>query len=300
MNNHMFMLFLMRKCAEEVIGMNKRFLCKLAITLGLLVGVIGCGANDTSIGGESQDDSKEITIGFTPGPYSDQVKKGIEPILSEKGYTINYREFSDIAQPNFALAEGSLDANIFQHTAYFENFKSENNLELTEVIKVPTAPIGIYSDKHQSLEEISDGFKIAMPNDPPNVARALRVLEVIDWVELKDNYDPITVSKIDIVAKKVDFEFVEVEQAQLPRTLPDVDYAFINGNFVLASGRSLSTALQLEEPPFEYQNLVAVRTEDVDKQFVKDLIEAYQSSEFQEVIETDPSFEGFHRPDYFQ
>lgn len=259
----------------------------------------GCSGSE-SVKTNKNVDSKKLVFGFTPGPYSDQVKKGIEPLLKEKGYSIKYVEFSDPGQPNFGLAEGSLDVNIFQHTAYFENFKKENKLDLYEVIKVPTAPMGVYSDKHASLKEVKDGFKVAIPNDPPNVARALRILEKIGWVTLKKGYDPITVSKRDIEEQKVNFSFVEVEQAQLPRTLPDVDYALVNGNFILASDRKLSSSLYLEDPPFEYQNLVAVRTEDKDKQFVKDIIKAYKSAEFKKVIESDKSFEGFHQPDYFK
>lgn len=277
----------------------KKLFIFIVFSLLIMIGLTGClGSSSTKTSGNK--DSKELVFGFTPGPYSDQVKKGIEPILKEKGYSIKYVEFSDPGQPNFGLAEGSLDVNIFQHTAYFENFKKENKLDLYEVIKVPTAPMGVYSDKHKDVKDLKDGFKIAIPNDPPNVARALRILEEVGWIKLKEGFDPITVSKRDIVEQKANFSFVEVEQAQLPRTIPDVDYALVNGNFILASDRKLSSSLYLENPPFEYQNLVAVRTEDKDKQFVKDIVEAYKSSEFQKVIEKDKSFEGFHRPDYFK
>lgn len=248
----------------------------------------------------SSQEKKEIVFGFTPGPYSDQVKKGIEPHLKNKGYSLKYVEISDPNQPNFALAEGSIDVNVFQHTAFFKNFIHENKLELSETIKVPTAPMGLYSDKYDSKDELKDGQKVAIPNDPANVARALRMLEQIGWLELKKGYDPLTVSKKDIVAQKVKFSFVEVEQAQVPRILPDVDYAVANGYTILVSDRKLSSALYLEDPPFEYQNFVAVRTEDKDKPFVKDIIEAYHSPEFQKAIESNKEFEGFHRPDYFK
>jgi D-methionine transport system substrate-binding protein len=248
----------------------------------------------------ASEDKKEIVFGFTPGPYSDQVKKGIEPYLKNKGYAIKYVEISDPNQPNFALAEGSIDVNVFQHTAFFKNFINENKLELTETIKVPTAPMGLYSDKHGSKDELKDGQKVAIPNDPANVARALRMLEQIGWLQLKKGYDPLTVSKKDIVDQKVKFSFVEVEQAQVPRILPDVDFAVANGYTILVSDRKLSSAIYLEDPPFEYQNFVAVRTEDKDKRFVKEIIEAYKSPEFQKAIESNKEFEGFHRPEYFK
>lgn len=275
----------------------RRIIVFLAVILSFASLLYGCSNNAKT---SANQPSKQLTFGFTPGPYSDQVKKGIDPYLKAKGYTIKYVVFNDPTQPNFALAEGSLDANIFQHTAYFENFKKENYLDLYEVIKVPTAPMGVYSDKHSSLTALKDGAKIAIPNDPPNVARALRILEKIGWVKLKKGYDSITVSEKDIIWKKANFSFVEVEQAQLPRTLPDVDYALVNGNFILASGRKLASSLYLENPPFEYQNLVAVRTADKNKPFVQDIISAFKSPEFQKVIESDKEFEGFSRPNYFK
>ncbi|MBO0998746.1 hypothetical protein IOC57_13475 [Bacillus sp. SD075] len=255
------------------------------------------GSGSDKAGSEAK---KEIIFGFTPGPYSDQVKKGIEPYLKSKGYAVKYVEISDPNQPNFALAEGSIDVNVFQHTAFFKNFINENKLDLTETIKVPTAPMGLYSDKHGSKDELKDGQKVAIPNDPANVARALRMLEQIGWLQLTKGYDPLTVSKKDIVDQKVKFSFVEVEQAQVPRILPDVDYAVANGYTILVSDRKLSSALYLEDPPFEYQNFVAVRTEDKNKRFVKEIIGAYQSPEFQKAIESNKEFEGFHRPDYFK
>ncbi|MBT2617588.1 MULTISPECIES: MetQ/NlpA family ABC transporter substrate-binding protein [unclassified Bacillus (in: firmicutes)] len=259
-----------------------------------------CNSNGSEKAASEGEAKKEIIFGFTPGPYSDQVKKGIEPYLKNKGYAVKYVEISDPNQPNFALAEGSIDVNVFQHTAFFKNFINENKLELTETIKVPTAPMGLYSDKHDSKDELKDGQKVAIPNDPANVARALRMLEQIGWLQLKKGYDPLTVSKKDIIDQKVNFSFVEVEQAQVPRILPDVDYAVANGYTILVSDRKLSSALYLEDPPFEYQNFVAVRTEDKNKRFVKEIINAYHSPEFQKAIESNTEFEGFHRPDYFK
>lgn len=278
----------------------KKLLVILTLSILLIIGLSGCNASNKTTAGTNNVAKKQLVFGFTPGPYSEQVKKGIEPYLKKKGYSIKYIVFNDPTQPNFALSDGSLDVNIFQHTAYFENFKKVNHLDLYEALKVPTAPMGVYSDKHLKLTDVKDGAKIAIPNDPPNVARALRLLEKIGFVKLKKGYDPITVSEKDITKKKANFSFVEVEQAQLPRTLPDVDFALVNGNFILASGRKLSSSLYLENPPFEYQNLVAVRTKDKNQPFVKDIIDAYKSPEFENIIKNDKQFKGFSRPAYFQ
>lgn len=278
----------------------KRILA-LLLSIVILSTLTACGKS-SKVENANANDTKTIRIGFTPGPYSDQVKKGIEPILKEKGYKIEYKEFTNINEVNFALNRGELDANIFQHTAYFKNFIKENKLDLTETIKVPTAPMGLYSDRYDSIENLGRNktYKVAIPNDPPNIARALRILEEAKFVELKKDYDPITVSKNDVTKYNINIEFVEVEQAQLARIIGDVDFSLVTGNFILAAGRKLSDSLLLENPPFEYQNMIAVRTEDKDKQFVKDLTDAYKTESFQKLIETDPDFEGFWHPDYFK
>ncbi|KMK78211.1 MetQ/NlpA family ABC transporter substrate-binding protein [Alkalihalobacillus pseudalcaliphilus] len=277
----------------------KDYLFLILMMLSLLFVLFGCSTVDDFPAKEGGSKAV-IVFGFTPGPYSDQVRQGIEPLLKEKGYTVKYVEFSTPNEPNFALAEGSLDVNIFQHTAFFENFIEENQLDLIETIKVPTAPMGIYSDHHDNLDHLQDGFTIAIPNDPANVARALRVLEQVGWLELKENYDPLTVSRQDIDSMIVNFSFVELEQVQIPRAIPDVDFAVANGYTIIASNRELDSSLFLEDPPFEYQNLIAIRAEDQDQPFIQDIIEAYHTRDFQEVIESNKEFEGFHQPDYFK
>nr|WP_243763702.1 MetQ/NlpA family ABC transporter substrate-binding protein [Bacillus sp. XF8] len=275
---------------------------RLLIFIVMLLLLIGCTSNlETSKTASTNISAKkELVFGFTPGPYSDQVRKVIKPYLEKKGYKISIVEFNDIVQPNFALSKGELDVNIFQHTAYFKAFTKENKLNLSEVLKVPTAPMGLYSKKHKSLDEVNSKIKITAPNDPVNFARSLRILEEVNWLTLTQNINPLTVSEQNISKRNKDFSFTTLEQPQLPRSLDDADYALINGNFAIASGIKISEALAIEDPPFEYQNLVAVRQEDKNKQFVKDIIEAYHSPEFKKLIETDPSFKGFWKPDYMK
>jgi ABC-type metal ion transport system, periplasmic component/surface antigen len=262
----------------------------------LYVGLLSaCGAASDS-NQASGSEKKEIKIGATAGPYSDQVEWGIKPILEQKGYKVSIIEFNDYIQPNLALADGSLDANVFQHIIYLQSFAEDRKLDLIDLIKVPTAPIGIYSKKHQSLDEVEAGSKVALPNDPTNQARALVMMQQFGWLKLKDDIDPIQVSEKDVAENIKNIELLPIEAAQLPRSLEDADYSFINGNFALASGLKLTEALALEETPDQYMNLVAVKTADKDKQFVKDLVEAYQSEEFKKVTET--RFEGFVKPDY--
>ncbi|HEY9104184.1 MetQ/NlpA family ABC transporter substrate-binding protein [Chitinimonas sp.] len=241
---------------------------------------------------------KEIVFGATAGPYADQIKLGIKPILEKKGYTVKVVEFNDYIQPNFALAQGALDANAFQHQVYLAKFSTENKLALSELIKVPTAPIAIYSKKHKTLAEVKAGSTVALPNDPTNAARALVLLDKFGWIKLREGYDPIRVSERDVATNLKQIKLIPLEAAQLPRSLEDTDYSFINGNFALASGLKITEALGLEDTGPTYQNLVAVRTADKDKPYVRDIADAYRSREFLQVI--DQHFQGFVKPDYLR
>lgn len=241
-------------------------------------------------------DPKELVIGTSAGPYADQVKLGIKPILEKQGYKVKLVEFNDYIQPNFALAEGSLDANIFQHIIYLTKFSTEHKLQLSELVKVPTAPIAIYSKKHKTLNDVKEGTTVALPNDPTNQARALVLLDQLGWIKLRDKYDPVRASEKDIAANIKKIKLIPLEAAQLPRSLQDTDYSFVNGNYALASGLKLKDALTTEKISPNYANLVAVRTADKDKQFAKDIAAAYRSREFLEV--TKKHFADYAKTDY--
>jgi D-methionine transport system substrate-binding protein len=240
---------------------------------------------------------KEIVFGATAGPYADQIKLGIKPLLEKKGYVVKVVEFNDYIQPNHALAQGALDANAFQHIVYLTKFATENKLAISELLKVPTAPIAIYSRKHKTLD-VKEGAVVALPNDPTNAARALVVLQEIGWVRLREGTDPIRASEKDVAVNLKKIKLVPIEAAQLPRSLDDTDYSFVNGNFALASGLKLTEALALEKTGPTYQNVVAVRTADKDTPWVRDIAEAYRSKEFLAITET--KFAGFVKTDYQQ
>lgn len=270
---------------------------KLSIILVFLLSfaiLAACGNNGTSSNAAGDKAKKELTIGATSGPYSDMVNKAIKPILEKKGYKVKVVEFSDYIQPNLALANGDLDANLFQHKVYMENFAKEHHLELSDVISVPTAPMGIYSKKFQSLDEIKEGSTIAIPNDPTNLARALLILQDAKLIKLDPSVNPLTVSEKDVKENVKKLQFKPIEAGQLPRTVESVDLAAVPGNFALAAKMNLLDALVLEKMPDEYRNRIVVNTKDVNKPFVKDIKEAVESKEFEEVI--DKEFKGFEKP----
>lgn len=241
-------------------------------------------------------DPREVVIGTSAGPYADQVKLGIKPILERQGYKVKLVEFNDYIQPNFALAEGSLDANIFQHVVYLNKFATENKLPIVPLVTVPTAPIAIYSKRHKGLDEVKEGSTVALPNDPTNQARALVVLEQLGWIKLRQGVDPVRASERDVAQNIRKIRLVPLEAAQLPRSLQDTDYSFVNGNYALASGLKLRDALKTEKISPNYVNLVAVKAADKDKQFARDIAAAYRSREFLEV--TNRHFSDYAKTDY--
>ncbi|SDZ78877.1 D-methionine transport system substrate-binding protein [Thalassobacillus cyri] len=255
-----------------------------------------CGEDEGNAG--SSDGKDTIKFGATAGPYSDMVTQAIAPLLEEKGYEVTNKEFTDYVQPNKALANGDLDANLFQHKIYLDSFAEEHGLELSEVIIVPTAPMGIYSNTYEDFDSVEEGSTIGVPNDPTNLARALIVLEDEGLVKIKEDVDPLRASLADIEDNPKSLDFVEVEAGQLPRLVDSEDLAAVPGNYALAAKMDLLDALALEDMPDDYRNRVVVNTEDMDASYVKDIKEVIQSDEFEEII--DEEFQGFGKPEWMK
>ncbi|HSI66964.1 MAG TPA: MetQ/NlpA family ABC transporter substrate-binding protein [Planococcus sp. (in: firmicutes)] len=268
----------------------KKFTLILAVAALTLA---ACGTDEETAGSNGEE-SKEVTLGATAGPYSDMLSQAIVPGLEEKGYTVEVVEFSDYIQPNIALDGGDIDANLFQHTVYLENFEEENNMDLTALISVPTAPMGIYSNIFESLDEIEDGATMAIPNDPVNAARAFLILENNGLVELDPDAEVLQVSERDVIVNEKNLVFQPIEAGQLPRAVDGSDLAAVPGNFALSANMDLLDALVLEDMPDQYRNVVAVTAENEDSEFAADLVEVVESDEFEAMI--DEQFEGFGKP----
>ncbi len=261
--------------------MKRKSIISVLLTGVLALSLIGCGSKGNTAG-----DDKIIKIGVTPVPHKEIVEH-IKPQLEEAGYTLEIVEFTDYVTPNEALADGSLDANYFQHIAYLNETNKSKNLDLTYTAEIHLEPIALYSKKYKKVSEIADGATIAIPNDPSNEARALRLLEAQGLIKVKDG---ALITPIDITENTKNLKFKELEAAQLPRVLDDVDAAIINGNYAIEAGLNPSSdALVIEDKDAEaakiYRNILAVKKGNEKIEKIEALTKALTSEETKKFIE---------------
>lgn len=245
-------------------------------------------AETTKAGDETKaaGDLEKIVVGATPAPHA-EILNAAKDILKEKGYELVVKEYTDYVQPNLALDSGDLDANYFQHQPYLDQFNEQNKTNLVSAAAIHYEPFGIYAGKTKSLEELKEGAQIAVPNDVSNEARALLLLADNGLIELKEGVE-LEATKNDIVKNEKNFKIIEVEAAQLPRSLGDVDVAVINGNYAIEAGLKVSEALAVEDAKSvaatRYSNIVAVRSGDESNEKTKALVEALTSEDVKKFI----------------
>lgn len=227
--------------------------------------------------------AETIKIGASAGHHAEILEK-VKPIAAKKGLDIQILEFSDYVVPNTALDAGELQANSFQHQPYLDNQKADRGFKIESVATTVNFPLGIYSQKHKSFEALPAGATIAIPNDPTNGGRTLLLLQDKGLIKLKDGvgFKP---TPGDITENPRQFKFLEVDAAQTPRSLEDVDAAAVNTNYAGSAGLDPKTAILREDPKGPYVNVIAVRSADKDKPWVKTLIEAYHTPEVKAFIE---------------
>ncbi len=253
----------------------------------------GCSGNS-----DNKNDVSVIRVGVCAGPYGDMFKEAIQPSLEKKGYKVEITEFSDYVQPNNALAENEIDVNMFQHSTYLKKFCEEHSLELTYITEIPTASMGVFSEKYKSFDEAENGSTVAIPNDDTNLSRALRVLAQTGIITLNPDVDASKASVNDISENPKNLSFTEVSAEILPSVLDSTDFAVINGNYAISAGLDLADAVYNEELEDGYFNVIAVRTDDAEKQFAKDIKDIVHSDDFRSVIDDENNqYSAFARPD---
>ena len=289
--------------------MKKLISATLAATLALSLAACGSSASSTeaastestaasSEAAESTAETSELAgttlkVAASPTPHA-EILNVAKDILAEQGITLEVVEFSDYVQPNLVTESGEVDANYFQHTPYLESFNEENGTHLVSVGAIHYEPFGIYPGKSNDLANIADGATIAVPNDTTNEARALQLLAAQGLITVRDGAG-LTATVNDITENPHNLQIEEIEAAQLPRTVQDVDFAVINGNYAMEAGFSVGKdALATEDASSEaaqtYANVLVVKEGNENDPAIQALLKALQSDEVKNYI--DQTYDG--------
>jgi len=267
--------------------MKKRNLISCILAGVLTLTLVGCGTANKVENNETGDNTEDkvITIGVSPVPHKEIVEAAI-PLLEKEGYKVEITEFNDYVQPNTAVSEGGLDANFFQHQPYLDDQNASKNLGLVSVGRVHLEPMGLYSKKIKSLDELVDGNTIAVPNDATNEARALKLLAANGIITVGEG-ELITIK--DIIENPKNLNFEEIEAASIPRMLDDLDAAVVNGNYAISAGFSPEEdAIIMEDKDSEgaapYANIIVVKEGNEELPKIKALVKALTSDEVRDYI----------------
>lgn len=254
---------------------NKKIVKLLAI-LPLVFGLAACG---------DEEKSETIKVGVTVGPHA-EVVEAVAKEAAKQGLKVEVVIFSDYITPNAALADGSLDLNSYQHLPFLNNFNTNSEQKITSIGHSILMRMGIYSTKYKSIDDLPDNAKISIPNDPTNGGRGLLLLADAKLITLKPGADAKT-TVYDIVDNPKNFEFVEVEAAQLPRTLDDVDASVITMNYVMSAGlnpEKQGIYLEAKDAEFAVMN-IAARVQDKDNETYKKFVKIFQSEATREFLD---------------
>jgi D-methionine transport system substrate-binding protein len=255
--------------------------------LKAITAVAASAALFTSLAAHADD--KVIKVGTISGPDA-QIWQVVQKVAKREGLNVKVIEFNDYVQPNAALDAGDLDANSFQHQPYLDSQIKQRGYKIVNAGLTYISPLGVYSKKLKSLKDLPQGAKVAVPNDPSNENRALLLLQSQGVIKLKAGAgaNGNNATALDVAENPKKVKLVELDAAQLPRTLADVDAAAINTNFALAAGlQPTKDAIALEDVHSPYANLIAVRAKDKDQPWVKKLVSAYQSEDVRQFLKTE-------------
>jgi len=227
--------------------------------------------------------AEDIKVGVTPGEHA-QIMEKVKEVAAKKGLNIEILEFSDYVVPNQALADGDLNANSFQHQPYLDNQIADRGFDLVAIGKTITTPMGVYSKKVKNLGELAEGATVGIPNDPTNGGRALLILAKEGLIKVNPEAG-LKAGPADVTENPKNIKFAELDAAQLPRSLDDVDAAVINTNYALEAGLHPKTdAIAIEGSESPYANVIVVRSADKDASWAKTLVEAYHDDSIKTFI----------------
>ncbi|AMB94500.1 MetQ/NlpA family ABC transporter substrate-binding protein [Aerococcus sanguinicola] len=255
----------------------------LAVLALLTLGA--CGSNQASQNEAAAEDSQDIRLATSPGPYSDLFLDVVKPILEEDGYKVETVEFTDLREADVALEEKAADLNIEQHTLYMENFNEEKDAHLTNIQPLPTVPMAIFPGQKDSFDSLEAGDQIGVPDDPSNLSRDLLLLEKEGLITLDPNADKANLNVEHITENPKNLKIEVISSPNLARTTPDLALAAIPGSRAFDAGIDFQTALAYEDVAPEFMLQLVVREEDKDKDWVKAVSKAYKSDQVKDAVE---------------
>ena len=272
-------------------GNKKKLITLITVAALATLALIGCGGTKKTDPAPAAPTAvrNTIKVGVTAGPHA-EVMEVVKKIAAKDGLTIQIVEFNDFMQPNVALNQGDIDANSYQHRPFLDNQIKDRKYELTAIAQTIIFPMGIYSKKIKNLDELKPGSTVAVPNDPTNGGRGLLLLEKKGLIKLNPQAGLKATAK-DVVENPKNLKIKELEAAQIPRALDDVDIAAVNANYALVAGLSPKTdSIAIEDPKSPYAGLIVVRTKDTEEPVFQKLIKAYHSAEVKAFV--DQHFKG--------
>lgn len=277
---------------------------KIALALGLIVTLTACGSGEdkkeeapkeevkteTKETGETAKSTDPINIKIgVVGEFNEVLEEVIKRYEEGTGNTAELVKFADYNQPNEALASGDIDLNAFQHHKFLNEFNEDRGSDLVAIGDTMLAPIALYSNKVKSLEELPEGAKIALPNDPSNGSRALFLLQDAGLIKVEGEPGDI-IGLENITENSKNLELIEMDASETARSLDDVDCAIVNDTFALDSGLDKDTSIYTEDPKSDsvkqYINIIAARKEDENNENYKEFVKYYQTEETKQDFET--------------
>lgn len=258
-------------------------LLKLAIIISSTAIFMACSDPSQTA---QQDSKKSLHISTSAGDFSDFFRNYLAPELEKAGYNVIQTEASDTKLQNISVAEGSVDLNIVQHKPYLDEFNETHRTDLIPLIQVPTAPYGLYAGKLKSLDEVKEGATIGIPSNVTNYARGLWILEQIGWIKLREDIpNRFRALASDIVENPYHLQIIEIAGPQMVRARTDLDYAIINGNYVVdAEDIALSDALHIESSK-HFVNWVVVNEPNKNAPWAKKIREIMNDEGFKSFID---------------
>ena len=267
---------------------------KIALALGLVATLTACGSNskteekaaeapktETAEKAEKKDDKGPIKIGVV-GEYNEVLEEVIKRYEEGTGDKVELVKFADYNQPNEALLAGDIDLNAYQHYKFLDEFNADRGSDLVSIGDTMLAPIALFSNKVKSLDDLKEGARIAIPNDPSNGSRALFLLQDAGLIKVEG--EPGEIVGLDKIKENPkNLEIIEMDASQTSRSLDDVDAAAVNDTFALDAGLDRKTIIYEENPKSDsvkqYINIIAARKEDENNERYKEFIKYYQTDE---------------------